>query len=102
MGGKLLDNNKSPSRKGKQIDNRGSSFYIALYWAQSMAQHDESFVELAQNLTDNEQTILQELIDCQGPKMDVGGYWKPDHALASRPCARARRSTPFSTTWRLR
>ena len=88
--GKLLENNKSPSRKVSQLDNRGSTFYIARYWAEAMAAHDSSFASLAEQLASNEQAIVAELIDCQGPPVDTGGYWKPDPALvgaAMRPSA---------------
>merc|ERR1719480_655279 len=67
--GKWLDNNRSPGRKVKQIDNRGSNFYVALYWAQELAAKDA-------------ETILNELIECQGPACDVGGYYKVDPAKA--------------------
>merc|ERR1719421_1465616 len=60
--GKLLDNNKSPSRKGKELDNRGSTFYIALWWAEAMAKHDEAFKPLAEQLAAEESKILSELI----------------------------------------
>lgn len=86
----LLDTRKSPSRKGKEIDNRGSSFYIAMYWAQAMAKHDPTFVKLAKNLTDNEAAIMKDLIDCQGTPQDVGGYYMPNDAkafAAMRPSA---------------
>jgi isocitrate dehydrogenase len=88
--GKLLDENKSPLRKVKQIDNRASTFYIAMYWAEAMAKHDADFVEIATQLRENEDKIVTELIDCQGAKMDIGGYWKPDEvktAKAMRPSA---------------
>ena len=76
--GKLLDLNRSPSRKVKQLDNRGSTFYIALYWAEALAQHDPQFSELAAQLAANQEKIAQELIDCQGGAVDIGGYYKPD------------------------
>jgi len=82
--GKLLDNRKSPSRKVNQIDNRGSAFYIAKYWAEAMAEHDASFKPLADGLASNEDKITQELIDCQGEPVDVGGYYKPDPVLANK------------------
>merc|ERR1712196_693888 len=82
--GKLLDNNKSPLRKVKQLDNRGSAFYIALYWAEAMAKVDPSFTELAEQLAKNEETIAKELIDCQGEKVDLGGYWMPDPEKVSK------------------
>jgi isocitrate dehydrogenase len=76
----VLDNNKSPSRKGGQLDNRGSTFYIARYWAEALAKHDDSFGPLAKALADNAAQIERELIDCQGPAVDLGGYWQPDPA----------------------
>merc|ERR1712027_40943 len=80
---RFLDANKNPSRKGKEIDNRGSHFYLALYWAQEMAKCGEAslekaFASVAKELTDNEATIMKELIDCQGPAVDLGGYYKVD------------------------
>lgn len=82
--GKALDNNKSPSRKVNELDNRGSTFYVALYWAQAMAKHDAQFKDLAEKLAANEERIVKELIECQGSPVDVGGYYKPDDSLAER------------------
>jgi len=76
--GKLLDEDKSPLRKVKQLDNRGSTFYIARFWAESMAKHDSSFNGLSEALAANEEQIVAELIECQGTPVDLGGYWKPD------------------------
>lgn len=82
--GKLLDNNKNPSPKTGQLDNRGSQFYLAMYWAQELAaQTDDQalaakFAPLAQQLTENEQTIVAELAAVQGKPADIGGYYKPD------------------------
>ncbi|RLK45505.1 NADP-dependent isocitrate dehydrogenase [Cupriavidus plantarum] len=84
--GKLLDNNKSPSPKTGQLDNRGSQFYLAMYWAQELAAqtHDaelaETFKGLAKTLTENEKTIVGELADVQGKPVDIGGYYQPDFA----------------------
>merc|ERR1711972_256076 len=80
---KFLEANKNPSRKVKEIDNRGSHFYLALYWAQAMAacEHAElkaEFAPIATDLAANETKIVDELISCQGPKVDLGGYWKVD------------------------
>jgi isocitrate dehydrogenase len=80
--GRWLDNNKSPGRKVKQLDNRGSNFYVALYWAEELAAKDAKWAPLAQALKDNEETIVNELIECQGPPCDVGGYYKVDEAKA--------------------
>ena len=82
--GKLLDNNKSPSRKCGELDNRGSHFYLAQYWAQALAEQDKdadlkaTFSKLAKELTDNESKIVDELIACQGKPADIGGYYFPD------------------------
>ena len=82
--GKLLDNNKNPSPKTGQLDNRGSQFYLAMYWAQALAEQTEDaalaaqFAPLAKALTDNEQTIVTELAAVQGQPVDIGGYYKPD------------------------
>merc|ERR1711973_953893 len=80
--GTWLDNNKSPGRKVKQIDNRGSNFYVALYWAEELAAKDAAWAPLAKALADNEATIVKELEECQGPACDVGGYYKVDPAKA--------------------
>merc|ERR1712216_879774 len=84
---KFLDANKNPSRKGKEIDNRGSHFYLALYWAQALAGCKDAdlkaeFGPIAKKLGDNEATIMKELIDCQGSKADLGGYYILDTAKA--------------------
>jgi isocitrate dehydrogenase len=84
--GKLLDNNKSPSPKTGELDNRGSQFYLAMYWAQELAaQTDDAelaakFGPLAKVLTENEKTIVGELADVQGKGVDIGGYYQPDFA----------------------
>ncbi|ART55229.1 isocitrate dehydrogenase (NADP(+)) [Acidovorax carolinensis] len=84
--GKLLDNNKNPSPKTGQLDNRGSQFYLALYWAQELAaQTDDAdlakrFAPLAQQLAANEQKIVDELNAVQGKPADIGGYYLPDPA----------------------
>jgi isocitrate dehydrogenase len=84
--GKLLDNAKSPSPKTGQLDNRGSQFYLAMYWAQELAaQTDDAnlaktFAPLAKTLTENEKTIVGELSDVQGKPVDIGGYYQPDAA----------------------
>ncbi len=94
--GKYLENQKLPSRKVKEIDNRGSSFWLSVYWAQALAAQDKDaelkarFTPVAQQLTDNAAKIDQELIDCQGESVDVGGYFRPDPkkaAEAMRPSA---------------
>jgi isocitrate dehydrogenase len=82
--GKLLENNKSPSRKTGELDNRGSQFYLALYWAEQLAaQSDdeelrEHFAALADELGRNEDAIVAELAEAQGEAVDIGGYYRPD------------------------
>ncbi len=94
--GKFLDNDKSPARKVGQIDNRGSHFYLALYWAQALAQQTSDqelqarFPSLAKQLGDNEAKINEELIAAQGKPVDMGGYYHVDEVLttkAMRPSA---------------
>ncbi|MFC8501955.1 NADP-dependent isocitrate dehydrogenase [Pedococcus sp. NPDC057267] len=94
--GTLLEENKSPARKVGQIDNRGSHFYLALYWAQELARQTEdaalaeAFGPVAEALTSNEQKINDELLAVQGHPADIGGYYRPDPAKASavmRPSA---------------
>merc|ERR1711874_125481 len=80
--GKVLDGGKSPGRKVKQIDNRGTNFYIAMYWAEAMAKRDPTWLGLAQALRDAEEEIMKDLIECQGPAVDLGGYYRPDPVKA--------------------
>jgi isocitrate dehydrogenase len=88
--GKFLDNDKSPARKVCQIDNRGSHFYLALYWAEALAAQQEDqelqsrFAAVAQQLGDNEAKINEELIGAQGKPVDMGGYYNPDEALTTQ------------------
>lgn len=88
--GQFLDNNKSPSRKVGNIDNRGSHFYLALYWAQALAAQTEDtalqaqFGELAKTLAENEATIVAELNAVQGKPVDIGGYYAPNPELTSK------------------
>ena len=82
--GTWLNENKSPSRKVGEIDNRGSHYYLALYWAQELAQQTEdtelakAFADLATTLAENEQAINDELLSVQGQPVDIGGYYRPD------------------------
>ena len=82
--GKLLDNDKGPSRKTGELDNRGSQFYLALYWAQELAAQTEDqelaehFATLAKALSENENAIVAELNEAQGKPVDIGGYYAPD------------------------
>ncbi|MBP5101821.1 NADP-dependent isocitrate dehydrogenase [Pseudomonas protegens] len=88
--GQFLDNNKSPSRKVGNIDNRGSHFYLALYWAQALAAQTEDaalqaqFSTLAKTLTENEATIVAELNAVQGKPVDIGGYYSANPELVSQ------------------
>ena len=87
--GRYLDNNKSPSRKVNELDNRGSHYYLARYWAEAMADTDdralaERFEVAAAALGDFEATILEELNAAQGGAVDIGGYYRPDDVLAEK------------------
>jgi isocitrate dehydrogenase len=99
--GKLLDNRKSPSPKTGELDNRGSQFYLSLYWAQELAaQADDAelaayFAPVAKTLTENEATIVAELLAVQGKPVDIGGYYKLDEAKVS---AAMRPSATFNAT----
>ncbi|WP_289021071.1 NADP-dependent isocitrate dehydrogenase [uncultured Salegentibacter sp.] len=87
---KFLENSKSPSRKVNELDNRGSHFYLALYWAQALAAQDkdtdlkEHFKTIASKLEENEEQINKELIDAQGSPVNIGGYYKPEEELTSK------------------
>ncbi len=94
--GKFLENDRSPGRKLGTIDNRGSHFYLALYWAQALAaQNDDAelkalFTPVAEKLSSHEARIVEELLEVQGKPVEIGGYYMPDDALASaalRPSA---------------
>jgi isocitrate dehydrogenase len=87
--GTFLNENRSPSRKVGSIDNRGSHFYLAMYWAQELARQDDDpelaarFTDLARRLTEAEETITGELVAVQGHPVDLGGYFRPDAAKAT-------------------
>jgi isocitrate dehydrogenase len=99
--GKLLDNNKSPSRKTGELDNRGSQFYLAMYWAQELAAQTDDpelakhFGPLAKALAENEDTIVAELAAVQGKPVDIGGYYAADREKTS---AVMRPSQTFNST----
>ena len=82
--GRFLENEKSPSRKVRELDTRGSHFYLALYWAQTLAEQDSDsdlqarFAEVAQKLGANEEKIITEFNEAQGQPVDIGGYYRPD------------------------
>ena len=88
--GRYLQNDKSPSRRVGELDNRGSHFYLALYWAQAVGEQSEAraladlFGPVAKALADNEEKILAELNAVQGSPVDIGGYYQPDDEQASR------------------
>ncbi|AAV82273.1 NADP-dependent isocitrate dehydrogenase [Idiomarina loihiensis] len=93
---KFLEENKSPSRKVGEIDNRGSHFYLAMYWAEALANQNEDaelkerFSKLFEKLSGNEQAIINELNEIQGVKVDIGGYYQPNTdkvSAAMRPCS---------------
>ncbi|TWT67172.1 NADP-dependent isocitrate dehydrogenase [Allorhodopirellula solitaria] len=87
---RFLEEDKSPSRKVNELDNRGSHFYLALYWAEALAAQDddaklkERFTPIAKQMSENEDKIVGELNDAQGVAMNVGGYYFPDPAAATR------------------
>ena len=87
---KFLDTNKSPARAVGEIDNRGSHFYLALYWAQALAAQSkdaalkEKFSNTARQLEENEARINGELIGAQGKPVDMGGYYHPDQAKTAK------------------
>jgi isocitrate dehydrogenase len=88
--GKFLDNDKSPARKVGGIDNRGSHFYLAMYWAEALAAQTEDaalqaqFADVAKALADNEAKIIEELGAAQGKPVDIGGYYRPNVELTSK------------------
>jgi isocitrate dehydrogenase len=96
---KLLDNNKNPSRKTGELDNRGSQFYLAMYWALELAAQTEDkelaehFAPLAKSLAENEDAIVAELNEVQGDSVDIGGYYYPD---AEKTAAVMRPSKTFN------
>ncbi|WP_303318954.1 NADP-dependent isocitrate dehydrogenase [Flavivirga abyssicola] len=87
---KLLENKKGPSRKAGELDNRGSHFYLAMYWAQELANQTKDdvlkaeFTPIAKQLADNETAIVKELHDIQGNSTDIGGYYEPNEALINQ------------------
>jgi isocitrate dehydrogenase len=88
--GKFLDEDKSPSRKAKELDNRGSHFYLAMYWAEALASQQKDlelknrFESIAKQLLENETKIVSELNDAQGVKVDIGGYYRLDSAKVDK------------------
>ena len=88
--GEHLEQRRAPSRRVNELDTRGSHFYLALYWAQALAKQTKDpelqarFANVAQQMADNEEKIIQELIDCQGQPMDIGGYYIPDDEMAAK------------------
>ena len=88
--GEHLEYQRAPSRRVNELDTRGSHFYLALYWAQMLAKQTQDpelqarFTEVARQLTDNEDKIVQELIDAQGQPVDIGGYYHPNDGMAAK------------------
>ena len=87
---KYLENARYPSRRVNEIDNRGSTFYLALYWAQALAAQDEDaelkarFAGPASQLAQSEEAVTAELLAAQGAPVDIGGYYRPNDALVER------------------
>ena len=88
--GMHLENGRNPSRKVNELDNRGSHFYLGLYWAQALAAQDKDpdlkskFADIAEKLIANESKIIDEMNSAQGDKVDINGYYFPDDGLASK------------------
>jgi len=88
--GTYLENARYPSRKVNEIDNRGSTFYLAMYWAQALAAQDKDaelkarFAAVAKELEENESKIVEELLAAQGKPVDLGGYYLPDPVKAEK------------------
>jgi isocitrate dehydrogenase len=88
--GKHLENRKAPSRKVNELDNRGSHYYLALYWAEALAGQTQEpelqarFAKAARQLADNEAKIIEELNTAQGEPVDIGGYYHPDAELSAK------------------
>ena len=88
--GAHLDNQRAPSRRVNELDTRGSHFYLALYWAEALARQTKDpelqarFTEVARQMADNEDKIVQELNDAQGQTVDIGGYYRPDNGMAAQ------------------
>ena len=84
-----MENNQGPSRKVNELDNRGSHFYLALYWAEALKNQDKDislktlFATVHQALDENKEIILNELLAAQGHKVDVGGYYMPEEQLVA-------------------
>ncbi|PID94441.1 MAG: isocitrate dehydrogenase (NADP(+)) [Bacteroidetes bacterium] len=101
---KFLENDKSPSRKCNEIDNRGSHFYLATYWAEALANQTQDqelqkrFEPVAKRLFENEATIAEDLLKAQGKAMDIGGYYKPDFELATKAMRPSRIFNEILTT----
>jgi isocitrate dehydrogenase len=88
--GQHLEHNRAPSRRVNELDTRGSHFYLALYWAEALASQARDpelrarFAEVARKMSDNEETIVQELAEAQGAPTEIGGYYRPDSQMAAR------------------
>jgi len=95
-----LENSKSPSRKVNEIDNRASTFYLAMYWAQALAEQGDDadlkseFESIAKQMSDNEDTITKEMLDAQGESVEIGGYFLPDEKMTED---QMRPSTTFNS-----
>jgi isocitrate dehydrogenase len=94
--GKYLENSRMPSRKVDELDNRGSTYFLARYWAEALSSQEDDeelknrFQPLAEALVENEDAILSELLEAQGQAVDLGGYYHPDPQL----CSKAMRPSP--------
>jgi isocitrate dehydrogenase len=82
--GRLLTNRKSPSRRLNEIDNRATNYYVALYWAEYLAEEDPAFKPLFDKLSSNRSQIVSEFKECQGDAVDLGGYYLPSYGLSAK------------------
>jgi len=92
--GKWLQENRTPGRKVREVDNRGSNFYLALYWAEELAKKDATWQSLAKQLAEAEEQVVKEMLECQGTPVDVGGYYRP---ISDKVSKAMRPSTRFNT-----
>merc|ERR1712088_884473 len=92
--GRWLQESRTPGRKVREVDNRGSNFYLALYWADQLAKKDASWQPLAKQLAEAEEQVVKEMVECQGTPVDVGGYYRP---ISDKVSKAMRPSTRFNT-----
>ena len=82
--GRILTNRKSPSRRVNEIDNRATNYYVALYWAEYLAEEDPTFKPLYEELSSNRSKIVAEFQGCQGDAVDIDGYYLPNYDMTAK------------------